>query len=130
MVESWRIRDLVQAKLAGRKIDVVGFIDELLDMAKEAGEIRCRLATEQRLRFEFGDQTCEVDLEGARGKLRMLCARLSVLCNETGGSAVSAYGGHGLIANLKDQWTARFQNTPGEQEFSIAFVAARQRIAP
>jgi hypothetical protein len=128
MCESLRIRDLVQAKLAGRKIDPVVFIDELLVIAKEVGEIRCYLATEQSLRFELDGQACDVALDAARTKLRMVCARLSVLCNTGEDSAVSPYGGEGIIrssATPTDPWRVRFKNTPGEQEFSIAFVTSQ-----
>src|SRR5437667_362993 len=66
-----RIRDLVLAKLAGRKIDVVGFIDELLDVASEVGEIRCTMAADRGLHFDIGGRdACAVDLDACRGKLR------------------------------------------------------------
>ena len=134
-----RITELVRTRLAGRKIDVVGFVDALLDIAKEAGEIRCCSSGDAGLRFEFGDQeTCDVELDGCRGKLRMLCARLSVLCGE------NPYGGEGSIRmpsnNGSDvaevRWTVRYKNTPDEHEFSIVAVetesvsvAARRRSA-
>jgi hypothetical protein len=117
----------VQAKLAGRKIDVIGFIDQLLECATHLGEIRCCLATEQSLRFQLGDQACEVRLDAARGKLRMLCARLAVRCQETAGNAVSPYGGAGTITAPQthaDGWTVRFKNTPDEQQFTVSPVSA------
>lgn len=122
-----QIPGLVQAKLAGRKIDVVGFIDELLSLVKEAGGLRCYLATDRRLRFELDGQASEVELESARSKLRMLCARLSVLCTGTNGSAVSSYGGEGTITSLQipsPGWKLRFSNTPGEQEFTLTLLDA------
>ncbi|MBI3823066.1 MAG: hypothetical protein HY289_10365, partial [Planctomycetes bacterium] len=79
-----RIRDLVKSKLVGRTIDVVGFIDALLEIAGKVGEVHCALASDQALRFELGNEgPCDIELDAARGKLRMLCARLSVHCNET-----------------------------------------------
>ena len=114
--------------LAGRKIDPVGFLDELLAVARDAGEIRCGLAGERTLRFDLGGEPCEVELDAARAKLRMLCARLSVLCNEGKGSAVSPYGGEGTFTSPAaplDQWTVRFTNTPGQQEFTMAVVSNR-----
>jgi len=123
-----RIQELGQAKLAGRKIDPVGFIEKLLEVARDAGEIRCGLASERTLRFELGGERCEVELDAAQAKLRMLCARLSVLCNEAKGSAVSPYGGAGTVTSPAaplDQWTVRFTNTPGVQEFTMAVVSNR-----
>lgn len=119
------IRDLVQAKLVGRTIDVVGFVDEILALAAESGAIRCCLASESALRFELGDEVCEVELDSCRGKLRMLCARLAVLCNETEGAAVSPYGGKGAIRTPSHngsglrQCAVRFENTPADHGFSI-----------
>ncbi len=144
MSAATRIHALVMAKLAGRKIDVVGFVDDLLQLSKEVGEIHCSLATEDRLRFAIPDQdSCEVALDAGRGKLRMLCARLCVLCNASGASTVSSYGGEGAIkvpaSNLPengkpltdrfDQWTTRFKNTPAQQEFTLAAVKDRSAHA-
>lgn len=131
-----RIQILANSTLAGRQIDVVRFVEELLDIAKEIGEIHCCLATDRSLRFGLRDQEAvEVDVDSARGKLRMLCARLSVLCGETSGVLVSPYGGEGTIARPvaalagnraaanshedTDHWTVRFKNTPDEHEFTL-----------
>jgi hypothetical protein len=117
MVRS-RIQDLVQEKLAGKKIDPVGFIEELFHVTDQVGKLRCTLATDQQLRFEVPDQTpLDVSLDFARGKLRMLCARLGVLCQENGNPEVSPYGGEGTIE--PKHRTVRFKNTPDEQEFTI-----------
>ncbi|MBI1915355.1 MAG: hypothetical protein HYS12_11540 [Planctomycetes bacterium] len=138
-----RIRDLVQDKLAGRKIDIEGFADELLLLAREAGEVQGTLATDRVLRLEVdGQHSCEVEVDRAKTKLRMLCARLGVLCNQSGLGNVSLYGGEGVIekkhsslAQHEDQkqsessaappqveanrWTVRFKNTSSEQGFTI-----------
>jgi hypothetical protein len=121
-----RIREIAEAKLMGRQIDVGAFVDGLLAIAVEAGTIRCLLASDQSLRFELGDNnTCEVGVDSCRGKLRMMCARLGVLCNKAGGNAVSLYGGEGVIqapaSNGREphQWAVRFMNTPAEHEFTI-----------
>ena len=132
---SSQIRELVQAKLAGRKIDVVGFVDKLLDLAKKIGVIRCSLSVGGSLRIELRDHgACDVELDACQGKLRMLCARLGVLCND---AAVSPYGGAGVIqktpslesgngnahsSDKSDTWNIHFKNTGSEQEFSIVFV--------
>ncbi len=93
-----RIRELVRANLLGRRIDVVRFVDELLHVAADVGEIRGSLAGNDALRFETPRQPAwEVEVDRAKGKLRMCCARLGVLCNESGGREVSLYGDEGVI---------------------------------
>jgi len=123
MATTSRIRGLVQEKLAGRKIDVVGFVDQLL--GTEFGEIRCCVATENSLQFACGRDTCEVELDAAQSKLRMLCARLSVLCHGVG---VSPYSGEGTIASPGSpgaEWLVRFTNRPDEQEFTLRLLTPR-----
>jgi hypothetical protein len=150
-----QIQDLVQRKLLGRKIDGVGFIDALLALVDRVGEIQCNLSGEETLQFRIPNEppALEVELDAARGKLRMLCARLGVLCHESGDPDVSLYGGEGLIkkelpAELPTkvgplpsadprspggtalasppnpkEWRVRFKNTPSEQEFTIQSAA-------
>lgn len=80
MTTQEKIADLVVPKLGGRKIDVVGFIDALLEFVSDDREIRCSF-TDAALRFETGNhESCDVKLQGSRGKLRMLCARISPRC--------------------------------------------------
>jgi hypothetical protein len=150
MSTSCQIGDLVRNKLAGRKIDPLGFVDELLEIADQVGEIHCTLAGDHGLRFWIPSQAppFDVQLDAALGKLRMLCARLGVLCHESGDQEVSLYGGEGIIRKevpvelpdhlgsssgpgllaqstslaappISKQWRVRFKNTPGEQEFTI-----------
>lgn len=123
-----QIRELIQSHLVGRKIDVVGFLDALMTLSRATGEIQCSLADEGALRFELrGHEACVVPLDACRSKLRMLCARLGVLCNERHDAAVSPYGGAGTIASQPSNgtdggmptWTVRFKNTPDEHEFTI-----------
>ena len=92
------IRELAEhSLLSDREFDGVGFIDRLLLLASEFGHVRATLAAEGTLRFEAsGHAPCDVPLERAKSKLRMLCARLAVLCKESGGEFI-LYGGEGLI---------------------------------
>lgn len=94
-----RIRELVSLSLSGNHdVDGVRFIEELLLVAADVGEVKCSLAGDGRLCFQTpGQPACEVTLDRAKSKLRMLCARLSVLCNESDGPTVSLYGGEGII---------------------------------
>jgi hypothetical protein len=145
------IRELVETRLADdQKVEGVEFIDQLLVLALEVAELKCTLVGDGKLRFETQDQLiCEVHLNRAKTKLRMLCARLGVLCHESGDKEVSLYGGEGTIkkevpmeltqnnaplsglgsrsttgtaftpTRISKEWRVRFKNTPSEQEFII-----------
>jgi hypothetical protein len=129
-----QIQRLVSERLVGREVDGVTFVDELLVIAQQVGEVRCSPATDHGLRFQLGDRApFEVDLDRHRGKLRMLCARLAVLCHESGDEC-KLYGGEGTIRKTRildrsesaDQsdprslsWKARWSNTPERQEFTL-----------
>ena len=120
-----QLRELVEAKAKGRSWDGVGLVDDLFGIAAEVGEVTCTLARPDGLRFLLGTQPpFEVDLDRARSKLRTMCARLGVLCNEHSGEDVSLYGGEALFnygpAGPERRWRVRFQNTPGKQEFTIS----------
>jgi hypothetical protein len=132
-LHSRQIQLLVREKLAGRKIDGVAFIDELLALAQQVGEVRCGPAGDRGLRFELrGSDPFEVDLDANRGKLRMLCARLAVLCQESNHD-FKPYGGEGVIRRTASEANenagesipntielrARRTNTPGRPEFII-----------
>lgn len=94
-----QIEELARSKLLGRSIDPVGVVDELLTLTHRVGEIQCTFEGNEALRFSLPDQhlVFDVRVDGARGKLRMMCARLGVLCKECGGQDVSIYGGEGII---------------------------------
>jgi hypothetical protein len=116
------IQTEVRAHLAGRPVDVVGMVRLLLDAARDAGEICCRLSPDGAgLRFEFPQSTLveDVSLDRARAKLRMMCARLAVLCREHGAPDVSPYGGEGEVESGGGVWHVRFVNTPSQHEFTI-----------
>ena len=121
MSASARVHELVEAKLTGRVCDVVAFMDAFLEIVAAAGGVHCCMAGTRGLHFDWPDgSSCEVEVDSARGKLRTLCARLSVLC-----SAASPYGGEGTIRfePTSDNNTAhllvRFQNTLADHQFTI-----------
>lgn len=94
-----KIRELVRVNLSSNhKVDGVRFVDELLLVAAEVGEIKCSLnAGADGLCFQTLERpTWEVELGRANGKLRMICARLAVLC--ANGELPDLYGGEGTIA--------------------------------
>ena len=133
----------------------MGFVDELLELAGQVGEIQCTMAGVEGLRFLIPSQPppFEVELDTAKGKLRMMCARLGVLCHESGDPDVSLYGGEGIIKKeapmrspnnlaqsagsnspsstgitlarppILHEWRVRFKNTPDAQEFTIVAAA-------
>jgi len=75
-----RIERLVRERLAGRRVDGVTFVEELLALATLVGEVQCSPVADRGLRFQLaGAEPFEVELDANRGKLRSLCARLAVL---------------------------------------------------
>lgn len=133
MATASRIRNWAE-HLAGRRVEVVWFVDQVLNLTQEVKEIHCFPLTRDCLRFEIPDHSpCDVPL--ARGKclLRMMCARLSVLCTESGFLEGSLYGGAGVIetefisisqeghtpGRQRMAWKVRFENTMHRQEFTI-----------
>lgn len=145
------IRELVQAYVSdNHNVHVVEFVDEILRLATHMGEIHCSPADNRKFCFRIpGLPTWEVELGRATGKLRMMCARLAVLCHESGDPDVSFYGGEGIIKKelavsaasnvirsegsgspsltgialasppILHEWRVRFKNTTDAQEFTI-----------
>jgi hypothetical protein len=98
-----KIRELVKSNLSDdHEIDGTRFIDQLLCVADEVGELKCSLLGKDKLRFELPERSeFNVATTRAKSKLRMLCARLAVLCKEgSGGQEVSIYGGEGVIKEV------------------------------
>jgi hypothetical protein len=118
-----QVEKLVSEKMVGRKIDAVTFVDELLSLAAQIGRVVCTPVSNRGLRFELtGCDPFEVDLDRNKGKLRMLCARLAVLCQENGHEFM-AYGGEGTVYRTEQvQLSARWTNTTDKQEFTISIV--------
>jgi len=120
-----RVQEAIHTTLGGRKIDPVGCIDALNELVGQGGAIRCNFASERSLHVECGGQCCEVVLDAARAKLRMLCARLGTLCNQSAGSPVSLYGGEGTVSSAGrpgQPLAVCFKNTASDHEFTIAFA--------
>lgn len=118
-----RLGTLFREGFAGKTIDIVKFVDELMSLAAELGELRCVCVGAETLRFEIrGQDPMEVEIsEGlARGKLRSLCARLAMLVSETAGQEFLPYGGEGYVVR-----SARATNgqpgQPTEQRFRVRY---------
>lgn len=132
MTVQTQIESLIGGKLAGNEINPAGVIDELLALAGREGEIHCTCVNNQALRFTVLNPPVvfEVPLARAQGILRMMCARLGVLCEERGSLEGTLYGGEGAIPIPLDAvanraakyWRVRFMNTPGEHFFMITPV--------
>jgi len=129
-----QIERLVSELLVGKTIDGITFVEELLAIAREVGEVHCSPAENHGLRFELcGGGPFEIVVDGNRGKLRMLCARLAVLCQESGHDFMP-YGGEGILRRsvnvdsasgaseqvpVSVSWKVRWDTTPGHHEFTI-----------
>lgn len=94
-----KVRELIQAHLVdNHHADVVRFVDQLFPVVAEAGAIKCWQGTDGTLCFQVGGQPAlEVELGRAKTKLRMLCARLAVVCSERTGQDISIFGGEASL---------------------------------
>jgi hypothetical protein len=133
------IEELIESHLADpRKVDVVGFVDQLLTVASENGAVGGTWVGDQRVQFRVRDPSravtgacdnpCESDVVStfespfARSVLRMVSARLGVLCRESTGREISLYGDQAVIepGDLPGRrWKVSFTNTPERHEFLI-----------
>jgi hypothetical protein len=121
-----KIKKLSAAYLAdARAPDITGFVDQLFHVAGERGALACVFDGEPRLLFSAPQPmhaTYIVEHELARTILRMICARLGVLCKERTGTDISPYGAKAVIVDdVQDRkrWKVTFTNTPQRQEFLI-----------
>jgi hypothetical protein len=121
-----RLRDLVSLNLAvDGEMKIVAFVDELFPLAVTLGDLNCTAVDDRALQFRTrGQPLCEVELACARGKLRMLCARLAVICSKRTGREFSPYGEEAefdlpLPSGQCVPFKVRFTNTPDRQEFNI-----------
>lgn len=131
------ITKLVAGYLADpRRPNVTGFVDELFRVASEHGALGCAFAGHRRLRFfvqhlpapamsraqEPCAAECIVELAAARSILRMMCARLAVLCKERLTADISLYGDSAVLEypdTDRRRWSVGFINTPDRQEFVL-----------
>jgi hypothetical protein len=120
------IQDLVVTFLADEKEpNIVGFVDQLFPLAHEWKHLRIELRGPEQLQVQLADgEPMGVPLLRAKGKLRMMCARLAVICEEQLGGPPPLYGGDALLAwPLPGGGTMScrvlFQNTPGDQWLAI-----------
>ncbi len=92
-------RELVQANLIdNHQVAIVRFVDQLFPVVAEAGAVRCWQPSEGKLCFQIGDQPAwEVELGRAHSKLRMLRARLAVICREKTGLDLNFYGDDAFV---------------------------------
>jgi hypothetical protein len=127
-------RHLTQTLVPG----IVGLVEGLFRVATATGNLSCTLDENKSLHFFVRESKpaplswalnatqsqslCTVEHEAARIILRMICARLGVLCKDLGSAEVSPYGGQSEIAyelHGRTRWSIAFTNVPDRQEFAI-----------
>lgn len=139
MIFDSKIKELSDRYLAdSRAPDITSFVDQLFHVAAEIGGVACVFDGETRLRF-FARQAqtsaralaptpaqsqapCIVEHAAARAVLRMICARLGVVCKERTATDISPYGDQAEIAyGVQDhrRWSVSFTNTADRQGFLI-----------
>jgi hypothetical protein len=117
--------------LAGRSVNVVGFVGRLLAIVEEVGAVHCRLESDHALRFDWpGGKSIVVPVERAKGKLRAACANLAVRSEATVGGECQIFGGSGPIeiadmtnGERQHRLFAEWANTMSRHHFSIARAA-------
>lgn len=142
MIFENKIQELSDRYLAdARAPDITGFVDQLFHVAAETGTVACVFNGDKRLRFFVrpaqvrvmglaptpvqAQPTCIVEHEAARSVLRMICARLGVICKEHTATDISPYGDKAVMEyDVQDhrRWSVSFTNTPDRQEFLIEAV--------
>ncbi len=137
MTSETTIKDLTARYLGNlRSPDIMSFVEQLFQIAAENGSIAGGVHSEKELQFSFPTpssqvqatqttealETCLVEHELARTILRMICARLGVLCKEYSGSEFLPYGNQAILdypIYNHTRWNLSFTNTPETQEFLI-----------
>ena len=129
-----KINELSDHYLANaRAPDITGFVDQLFHVAAKTGAVACVFNGDNRLRFSaYSTQSrmmdpapgtmCIVEHEAARSVLRMICARLGVICKDCTAAGISPYGDKAVLdydVNDQKRWSVSFTNTPERQEFLI-----------
>ena len=98
-----------------------GFIERLFALAAELECITCRYA-EERIRIDSKDRVLhEMAFPRSKSALRMVCARLAVLCKEWSNENVNPYGDHLSVhvPSEKHAFVVTFENTPAQQSITI-----------
>jgi len=134
-----KINELREAYLAdARAPNITRFVDRLFQVAAENGAVAGVLDGDKRLRFSVRptpipgrvltppsaqlQAPCIVEHEAARSVLRMICARLRVICQERTAREISPYGDKAVMDyDVQDRrrWNISFTNTAERQEFLI-----------
>jgi hypothetical protein len=142
MIFETKIKELSDHYLADARVpDITGFVDQLFQVAAETGTVACVFDGDKKLRFFARPPrirmmglapaavplpaACIVEHEAARSVLRMICARLGVLCKERTATDISPYGDKAVMEyDVQDhrRWSVSFTNTPDRQEFLIEAV--------
>jgi hypothetical protein len=134
-----KINELSALYLADtRAPDISGFVDRLFHVAADTGSLACVSDGQTRLRFFVCPTSapsvslapsavalqaaCVVEHKAAQAILRMICARLGVICKERSQTDISLYGDRAVIEYpVPDHslWSVSFTNTPDRQEFQL-----------
>ena len=113
----------IERSLSGDRVDVDTAIQALLLLANEAGIVRMTTLEAGHLHVEVGDcGFAQVNVDRAKMKIRMVCARLAVLCKEQGAQDLSPYGGRGSLSHsgFDHPFDLDFANTMHEQSILLA----------
>jgi hypothetical protein len=112
-----------------QKID--DYLDRLFEWATAYGSVACSMSKDDLLCVQtLKHVSHEFHLPRAKSKLRIMCARLAVRCEEWSKRKVSPYGDALEIefpANHQ-RYAVRFENSTAAQDLTIETVAAGQDL--
>jgi hypothetical protein len=145
---SENIKQLLETHFAdARRPDITGLVDDLFDVAAESGSVACVLDDGDRLHFFLSPPPTQMHAlvpsvsqmqsayvmrsNVARTYIRMICARLAVICKDRGGTDVSPYGDQAVIGDSsgsRKRWHVSFTNAPERQSFLIKSVSPNLQL--
>lgn len=122
-----RIEDWVKRNLSNNQdLDVDITVQLLLTQMEILQTISCNASEDRLFFYRRQQQLCSIALANARSKLRMMCARLAMICREQG-QDVSPYGGETEFAHEVSQGTSlriglKFMNRADHHEFALTVL--------
>ncbi len=114
--------DTCNNTLTGRQIDVVKFVDFIIDLVKKVNKIYCKYVKPNNILFIIGKDNYEIkfSVNSAKSKHRMICARLAKILVDRGTPPPNLYGGQSVfeIDNNRN-CRVNFKNISGDHFFLI-----------
>jgi hypothetical protein len=119
----------IQSLLRPTDRGVVGLVDDLLELCRDAGLRLDYIAGVCRVCPLGGGSSAATEAALPKSVFRAALARVAVLCNERVPNSVSPYGGEGELligANPPTVFLVAFTNTPDEQWLEVRRMSSEE----